>query len=29
VRTGLGIDHFDGRGYLGWHRHGTLIVLAG
>ena len=24
----LGIDHFEGRSYVGWHRHVTLAVLA-
>ena len=24
----LGLDHFEGRSYLGWHRHVTLAVLA-
>jgi SRSO17 transposase len=28
LKTGLGIDHFEGRSYLGWHRHVTLTVLA-
>ena len=28
LKTGLGIDHFEGRSYLGWHRHVTLAVLA-
>jgi hypothetical protein len=28
LTTGLGIDHFEGRSYLGWHRHVTLAVLA-
>jgi SRSO17 transposase len=28
LKTGLGIDHFEGRSYLGWHRHITLAVLA-
>lgn len=26
--TGLGIDHFEGRSFVGWHRHVTLTVLA-
>jgi len=28
LKTGLGIDHFEGRSFLGWHRHVTLAVLA-
>jgi SRSO17 transposase len=28
LKTGLGIDHFEGRSYVGWHRHVTLAVLA-
>jgi len=28
LKTGLGIDHFEGRNYTGWHRHVTLTVLA-
>ena len=28
LKTGLGIDHFEGRSYLGWHRHVTLAALA-
>jgi len=28
LKTGLGIDHFEGRSYTGWHRHVTLAVLA-
>ncbi|GLZ02288.1 IS701 family transposase [Actinoplanes sp. NBRC 103695] len=28
LKTGLGIDHFEGRRYTGWHRHVTLTVLA-
>ncbi|TWJ21140.1 transposase, IS4 family [Micromonospora endolithica] len=28
LRTGLGIDHFEGRSFTGWHRHVTLTVLA-
>ncbi len=25
---GLGLDHFEGRSFTGWHRHVTLAVLA-
>lgn len=28
LKTGLGLDHFEGRSYTGWHRHVTLTVLA-
>ncbi len=28
LKTGLGLDHFEGRSYLGWHRHVTLVTLA-
>ena len=28
LKTGLGIDHFEGRSFTGWHRHITLTVLA-
>ena len=28
LKTGLGIDHFEGRSFTGWHRHVTLVVLA-
>jgi SRSO17 transposase len=28
LKTGLGLDHFEGRSYLGWHRHVTLTALA-
>jgi SRSO17 transposase len=28
LKTGLGLDHFEGRGFVGWHRHVTLTVLA-
>jgi hypothetical protein len=27
LKDGLGPDHFEGRGYLGWHRHVTLVAL--
>ena len=27
-KTGLGLDHFEGRSFTGWHRHVTLAVLA-
>jgi SRSO17 transposase len=28
LKSGLGLDHFEGRSYLGWHRHVTLTALA-
>lgn len=28
LKTGLGLDHFEGRSFPGWHRHVTLAVLA-
>ena len=28
LKDGLGLDHFEGRNYLGWHRHATLAALA-
>ncbi len=28
LKTGLGIDHFEGRSFIGWHRHVTLVGLA-
>jgi len=28
LKTGLGLDHFEGRSYLGWHRHVTIAALA-
>jgi SRSO17 transposase len=28
LKDGLGLDHYEGRGYLGWHRHITLTTLA-
>ena len=28
LKDGLGLDHFEGRTYLGWHRHVTLAALA-
>ena len=28
LKDGLGLDHFEGRTYLGWHRHVTLASLA-
>jgi SRSO17 transposase len=28
LKAGLGLDHFEGRSFTGWHRHVTLTVLA-
>ncbi|MEY9860055.1 SRSO17 transposase [Catenulispora sp. GAS73] len=28
LKHGLGIDHFEGRSYTGWHRHLTLATAA-
>jgi SRSO17 transposase len=28
LKDGLGLDHFEGRSYLGWHRHVTLATIA-
>jgi SRSO17 transposase len=28
LKHGLGLDHFEGRSFTGWHRHVTLAVLA-
>ena len=28
LKTGLGLDHFEGRTYSGWHRHVTLVSAA-
>ena len=28
LKTGLGLDHFEGRSFTGWHRHVTLAILA-
>jgi SRSO17 transposase len=28
LKTGLGLDHFEGRSFAGWHRHVALAVLA-
>jgi SRSO17 transposase len=28
LKDGLGLDHFEGRSYTGWHRHVTLATLA-
>ena len=28
LKTGLGLDHFEGRTFTGWHRHVTLVSAA-
>jgi SRSO17 transposase len=28
LKHSLGLDHFEGRSFTGWHRHVTLAVLA-
>lgn len=28
LKTGLGLDHFEGRSWLGWHHHTTLVTAA-
>ncbi|GAA5650651.1 IS701 family transposase ISSav4 [Geodermatophilus obscurus DSM 43160] len=28
LKTGLGLDHFEGRTWRGWHRHVTLVTVA-
>jgi SRSO17 transposase len=28
LKTGLGLDHFKGRTFAGWHRHVTLVTAA-
>ncbi len=28
LKTGLGLDHFEGRSFTGWHRHVTLAAVA-
>ncbi|MET8162598.1 IS701 family transposase [Sphaerisporangium sp. NPDC005289] len=28
LKTGLGLDHFEGRSWAGWHRHVTLVSAA-
>lgn len=28
LKTGLGLDHFEGRTWRGWHRHVTLVSAA-
>ncbi|WP_214109400.1 IS701 family transposase [Acrocarpospora catenulata] len=28
LKTGLGLTHFEGRSFIGWHRHVTLVSAA-
>jgi SRSO17 transposase len=28
LKTGLGLDHYEGRKWAGWHRHVTLVAAA-
>lgn len=28
LKTGLGLDHIEGRSFTGWHRHVTLACTA-
>ncbi|EPR76229.1 putative transposase [Leifsonia rubra CMS 76R] len=28
LKTGLGLAHFEGRTWLGWHHHVTLVTAA-
>jgi SRSO17 transposase len=28
LKTGLGLTHFEGRSFTGWHRHVTLVAAA-
>lgn len=28
LKYGLGVDHFEGRNFTGWHRHVTMAALA-
>jgi SRSO17 transposase len=28
LKTGLGLDHYEGRSWRGWHRHVTLVSTA-
>jgi SRSO17 transposase len=28
LKTGLGLDHYEGRSWRGWHRHVTLVTAA-
>ncbi|WP_285632142.1 transposase, partial [Actinoallomurus iriomotensis] len=28
LKTGLGLDHYEGRTWTGWNRHVTLVTAA-
>ena len=28
LKTGVGLDHFEGRSWTGWHHHATLVTAA-
>jgi SRSO17 transposase len=28
LKEELGLDHYEGRGWVGWHHHVTLVMLA-
>ena len=28
MKEELGLDHFEGRSWTGWHHHVTLVLLA-
>ncbi|MDQ1051830.1 SRSO17 transposase [Streptomyces sp. V4I2] len=28
LKHGLGLDHFEGRSWNGWHHHATLVTAA-
>ncbi|MFF5475902.1 transposase [Streptomyces sp. NPDC012935] len=28
LKHGLGLDHFEGRSFTGWHHHATLVTAA-
>ena len=28
LKDALGLDHFEGRSFRGWHHHVTLVCLA-
>ena len=28
MKEELGLDHYEGRGFLGWHHHVTMVMVA-
>jgi SRSO17 transposase len=28
MKDHLGLDHFEGRGWVGWHQHVTMVMPA-